>query len=242
MQRIFISMSTVIALGIIFLASSCMTPDIRKGRTINLDTTYFPFGLDYEWCYERSADGDDANIYPPATWKYCDTFILVVTDSFWKDDTLCFKMQTKGKPKAFPRGYPRNWFRTPKGFDITNSARIIGNKIVFNSHLMLYLEIYTVKLIPDEYKEGYSLASFSISYSSDSTLDISYSTMPSLGLTSNDELPSYSEDIRVSRLKSIGTYIQNYYINDRTFGVWYEIRDRLLWFYNGRDTVFKAKK
>lgn len=59
--------------------------------TLDLDTTYFPFGLGYEWCYERHVWGYDYRI-EPEEWSEYDTFTNLVTDSFWKEDTLCFQI------------------------------------------------------------------------------------------------------------------------------------------------------
>jgi hypothetical protein len=47
---------------------------------VDLDTTYFPFGLGYEWCYESNNGG----VY--------DTFTVEVTDSSWIADTLVFQL------------------------------------------------------------------------------------------------------------------------------------------------------
>ncbi len=50
---------------------------------LDLDTTYFPFGMGYEWCYETH---DWIN-------SLYDTTFVKVIDSFWDSDTLLFKLE-----------------------------------------------------------------------------------------------------------------------------------------------------
>lgn len=51
---------------------------------LDLDTTYFPFGMGYEWCYEKKKlFSEDSK----------DTVAVIVVDSFWIDNTLFFKLE-----------------------------------------------------------------------------------------------------------------------------------------------------
>lgn len=87
----------------------------------DLDTTYFPFGLGYEWMYERHHYGYDTL----STWDYRDTLIIRVTDSAWDDGILHITLDT-----AFVL--------------LENPVRIWGNnKIVIKGYLSA-----TVMLIP----------------------------------------------------------------------------------------------
>ncbi len=52
----------------------------EEPQGLDLDTTYFPFGLGYKWCYESNNGG----VY--------DTFTVEVTDSSWIADTLVFQL------------------------------------------------------------------------------------------------------------------------------------------------------
>jgi len=56
---------------------------------IDLDTTYFPFGLGYEWTYERHRwEHSDEN-----DWDKYDTFTIRVVDSIFRGDSLIFKLE-----------------------------------------------------------------------------------------------------------------------------------------------------
>jgi hypothetical protein len=63
--------------GVFLFFSGCSTPDIADGD-IDLDTTYFPFGMGYEWCYERHYHGYE--FYEP--FSEYDTVTISVNPTF----------------------------------------------------------------------------------------------------------------------------------------------------------------
>ncbi|MBA7671545.1 hypothetical protein ES703_79704 [subsurface metagenome] len=70
---------------IVFL-SGCMKPDIAE-YDIDLDTTYYPCGLGYEWSYKNHS-------WRRGNWPFDEysTSFTKVTDSFWIEDTLIFEI------------------------------------------------------------------------------------------------------------------------------------------------------
>jgi hypothetical protein len=60
---------------------------IEKAVPLDLDTTYFPFGINYEWCYERECY-EHIFTHEGGDWDttYYDTFTIVVTDSIYKPE------------------------------------------------------------------------------------------------------------------------------------------------------------
>ena len=74
------SAATVSASGKKFWSDAWSFIITRPEPVIDLDTTYFPFGLGYKWCYESNNGG----VY--------DTFTVEVTDSSWIADTLVFQL------------------------------------------------------------------------------------------------------------------------------------------------------
>ena len=58
----------------------------EEPQSLDLDTTYFPLGLGYEWCFERHNWGH----YDFEEWDSYDTFTVSVIDSTWSSnsDTL----------------------------------------------------------------------------------------------------------------------------------------------------------
>lgn len=72
---------------IVFL-SSCVGPDTAE-YDIDLDTTYYPYALGYEWSYMNHS-------WRQGDWpfdEYSTTFTKV-TDSFWIEDTLIFEINS----------------------------------------------------------------------------------------------------------------------------------------------------
>ena len=176
----------------------------------DLNTTYFPFGLGYEWCYTRyswrhvSEPGWDE-------WDRYDTVLVSVTDSSWLGDTLCFQL-------------------TGGIFGISNPAKIVQNMIVIFGE--------SIKLIPDPVKKEVEApwywGEFEVSYSAD-TLHVS--------LWGPDPYDEGTETWGSTRLVGIGSIAQGRDYSGYSLGVYFSNghSDRLLWFYNGTDTIYRAE-
>ncbi|TET21639.1 MAG: hypothetical protein E3J71_08910 [Candidatus Stahlbacteria bacterium] len=196
-------------LGIILLFSGCTTPDIADGD-IDLDTTYFPFGLGYEWCYERHAYYWD--IWGTERDEY-DTVVIQVEDSIYDSLGWLFDLS----------GYY---------YDVGSEARIIEqspNTLLVPICLNWWWlrDTVFVSLIPST-----RTSPIKIEYNSD-TLCMSSSCRI------EEEFKIYTQSTK--RLKRIGTVWQNdaeELLSGKSEG--YK-KDRLLWFYNSKDTVYKAK-
>jgi len=121
---------------------------------LDLDTTYFPFGLGYEWCFERHDWGFRVS-EQENRWDKYDTIIVKVIDSFWIEDTLFFSLEES--------------FR-----DLRNPIRIWNNKIVLGLYWWQY-EPFTPNVIDTAYYDysgdGGTSRRLIISYASD-TLSI----------------------------------------------------------------------
>ncbi len=183
---------------------------IKLGDTplppIDLDTTYFPFGLGYEWCYETHSYGNDDY---GANYNRYDTFTIQIIDSIWTGDTLVFSL-SGGK------------FRCVDNKIWDNSIEI-GSIIMFD---YVYDTIYVVN------PEPFDLGELSLSYSGD-TLNISGGS--SFGYQSL--LEYIGEGTR--RIKGIGSISQaRSYQSSSSYS---SNSDRLLYFYNGKDTIYKAE-
>jgi len=175
-----------------------------------LDTTYFPLGLGYEWCYEqynyRFSDEDSPMV---KTWY--DTFTVIVIDSFGQSNSLQFLLEG-----AF--------------MDLSNPVKVLGDEIevwgVWDA------SADTIPLIPPE-STWTDWQYLRTTYEGD-ILCLESSFDP----WGNDN-EWVAEDI--IRKRGIGT-IQQLFDAGHSSGMYYNFTsDRLLWFYNGRDTVYKAE-
>ncbi len=82
---------------------------------VDLDTTYFPLGLGYEWKYQRHSWGKQTSEDSTTTWDYYDTFTVSVADSFWEGKTMMIRFASdSGKP-----------FR-----DLDNPAKVMDGKVL----------------------------------------------------------------------------------------------------------------
>lgn len=180
---------------------------------LDLDTTYFPFGLGYEWCYDQIEYSHYWQGWVPdtsgRTYTY-DTLIISVVDSTGSPDSLVFHLN----------GY----FNDVSDFVVINNYRIQ----IFGGD--------SISLIPR--KEEITIPFFFLTYKEDTlNIWIEYS---------NDDISYYEEIDSVSRIKGIGSIYQKYWFRETwTSHTGYSvsevsIEDRLLWFYNGKDTVYKA--
>lgn len=200
----------VLIAGWVFVAmlAGC-EPNIAHGD-IDLDTTYFPFGLGYEWCYEYHDLYSKEDIYEPIYYEYWDTVVIAVTDSLWQNETLIINL-------------------SGSFLDVGDSVEIWRNKLdvfdVFTGPVS-YFPGDTISLIP----EAQSSTGFSVSYRGDTLLHL-YS--------------GYNEDSYVGtgwmytyRLRGIGVIHQSHGEGHGNEGFSHDFR--LLWFYNGKDTIYKA--
>ena len=190
----------------------------EEPQGLDLDTTYFPLGLGYEWCFERYArsEGDDGE---GQTWNFdrYDTFTVSIIDSFSAGDTIVFTFFKTG----------RNLLRMPDFmpyclWEFYEAARVYKDSV--------YTVIWgMVDLVPDPA----SLPGF-IKYHGD-TLELIYLSWS----------PGLEDNIYIRHNVGIGTIRQTYY--HRFYGdvppYPYEEQDEtdhLLWFYNGQDTIYKT--
>lgn len=187
-------------------------------RPVDLDTTYFPAGLDYEWVYERHVKGHyyGTGGNEDEFWDYYDTIAIKVTDSSYFPGELIFNLSGGGFHGKYIHLYGS--FR-----DVGWHTHIIGDCV----ELLLY-DHYESIFIPLKPLSGTN--DFLISYTKD-TLCI---TLPGY-----NELPNGIPTVHSLRIKGIGVVKQD--------GVYDAAKiaecclDRLLYFYNGRDTVYKAE-
>lgn len=189
----------------------------------NLDTTYFPFGLGYEWCYERHVWGGQLGETGWEPWDWYDTIYIKVIDSFWEDDTLILNLEGNF-------------------LFLGNPVRIWDNK----TPLYAYLDD-TLKFPPQE-----------IDRTEETEHSIGIYTTHELTLTVGDStLSMYSTDIHWSDFdyyverygmsilaeKEVGPKSQNSW-HTESYGGGDEYssntHSRLLWFYDGTDTLYKA--
>lgn len=184
-------------------------PDISDGD-IDLDTTYFPFGLGYEWCYENdnwyslSGWGPDQD----TSWEKYDTFTFKVTDSSWVGDTLLIKLD-----------------RSMGGLE--NPVRFFDYEINIYWTRINIINPNKVDTVIDcvRYKVGCD----------GKTLEVS-----------TTEYSPYVEDWfewkGSVRSKGVGATRDGSYASHYDDGISesYGSLNRLLWFYNGKDTVYKA--
>ncbi len=176
-------------------------PDEPQG--LDLDTTYFPFGLGYEWCYERYewyCDEDES-------WIAYDTFTNTVTDSFWESDTLFFQYNST-------TSYVRIW---------KNKTEVLGE---------------IIELIPEpetriKTSPWGTESTFSIGYKED-TLSVSERYQAPEGV--------YPDEYSANNTRLIGIgFIRGGHSVDSPVNYWgHGISDRLLYFYNGIDTIYKT--
>ncbi|MBD3285135.1 hypothetical protein GF338_02240 [candidate division WOR-3 bacterium] len=95
----------MVALFVIIVFSGCESVENNLDDTINqLDTTYFPLGLDYEWCYEYWNNGK------------CDTITISVKNISENSDKWIEYHLTGGSSDYF--------------IDLSNPARIRDNKVI----------------------------------------------------------------------------------------------------------------
>lgn len=174
---------------------------------LDLDTTYFPFGMGYEWCFQTHNWIND--LY--------DTTSVKVSDSVWNSDTLLFKLEGNL-------------------FFLGNTAKIRRNRVEL-------IDWGPVPVIPDEdsIERTYSYADTSftygrtIKYIGDSLKVHSY-FCKYFGWTQGLK---GTRDTTSIFMRGIGTVHQegDLYIYGED---WEDVSYNLLWFYNGKDTVYKA--
>jgi hypothetical protein len=157
----------------------------------DLDSTYFPLGLEYEWAYERHEEYDD----------YFDTFTVKVTDSFWVAETLFFQTE--------------NYH-----LDMPNPVK------VWSESLSLYFR-YEPDSGMSSQDVGHTIQILNPSWSGylncrEETLNLCIPGSPG---------PYWY----VTRVKGLGLVSQR----ENRNSLW-RINDRLLYFYNGQDTIYKA--
>jgi hypothetical protein len=182
---------------------------------LDLDTTYFPLGLNYEWAYERhlwGADYSDPNNPDPPVWDYYDTVTITVADSVFGVNGWEFYLE----------GY---LFR-----DVGYTVYIFGNRVlVFDEEKIPFNPEATGPVDPNQGVE--------IIYSSD-TLNLSLK----LSETWEPIGESWSERT-TSRIKGIGVVAQLF--ESWSYGHGWEkesnVVDSLLYFYNGKDTVWRRE-
>jgi hypothetical protein len=81
----------------------------------DLDTTYFPLGLYYEWAYQRHIWGNKQSGDSTITWEEYDTFTVSVDDSLWEGNTMLISF-------ASDSSKPFN--------DLGNPAKVMDGKIL----------------------------------------------------------------------------------------------------------------
>jgi hypothetical protein len=190
----------------------------EEPQDLDLDTTYFPLGVGYQWCFERyeRSEGDDGE---EQTWDYerFDTFTVTVTDSSWQGDTMIFTFDFNWASINMPGMMPYCLW------DYYEEARFYGDSVLTT--------IWgAVALVPDPLNPPGD-----IKYRGD-TLELIYHSWS----------PNLEDNIYINHVIGIGTIQQTFthqYFGDvepYPFEDSQE-RDRLLYFYNGKDTVYKAE-
>lgn len=172
------------------------------GGGLDLDTTYFPFGRGYEWCYEHYWF-NSCNDPPHEGW---DTVTYIIVDSFWSGDTLFFKSQYGSfRPIV-------NWRK-----------EVFAGSLV---HTSTWISLAN----PEPYYEEFGYEGVFRIFYEDSVL-VFYWT-ENVGDARNE----YVWD-REDRLKGVGK-VSSYHSYSNGCSANYTYR--LLYFYNGQDTVYKA--
>lgn len=185
---------------------------IKKSESpagLDLDTTYFPFGRGYEWCFKRHEWGKDEVL---GEWDYdaTYTFKIEVVDILQINSAFYFVLKLEPTMNYFEPGF----------WDLSDSVKIANDQIEIRGVMM--------GLTPSERTDP-----FVVSYRTD-TLVIGDSWFGG----------HEGSSINTKRLKAVGAISQCYsYWYESTSGLqkWENVRDTLLYFYNGRDTVYKAK-
>jgi hypothetical protein len=125
--------------------------DWGKVIDVDLDTTYFPMGLEDEWTYQRHTWGSIQSGDSTASWDDYDTFTVTVADSFWEGRTMMIRFASdSGKP-----------FR-----DLGNPAKVMDGKV-----LVQRWEGVTPWVNPNQPEDKWHMG---VSYSGD-TLNLSHS-------------------------------------------------------------------
>jgi hypothetical protein len=187
---------------------------IKKSESpagLDLDTTYFPFGLGYEWVFYRDEWGYDEISEPPYDYEASYTFTISVIDAFRIGGTFFFVLETE----------PTRYYYPPTFMEF-DTVRISGNqiKIKWGGGVM-------IGLLPSEMTEP-----FVISYASDT-----------LCMSDGYFGGHWGTDVSIKRIVGIGTTSQSHsywYSGSSGLGAADYVSDTLLYFYNGRDTVYKA--
>lgn len=174
---------------------------------LDLDTTFFPFGMGYEWRYETH---DWIN-------SLYDTTSVKVIDSFWDSDTFLFKLE--------------------------GSLFFLGDIVKIRRNRVELIDWGPVPVIPDEdsIERTYSYADTSFTYGRTITyigdsLKIHSYFRKYFGWT---EGLKGTRDTTSILIRGIGAVHQKgdlYIYGDD----WEDMSYTLLWFYNGKDTVYKA--
>lgn len=201
--------------GLIWREFRSLTLD-KPMPELNLDTTYFPLGLNYEWAYERHLwgyDASDPDNPDPPEWDYYDTIVVRVVDSIFGSNGWEFYLE----------GY---LFR-----DVGYTVYIFGNRVlVFDEEKIPFNPEATGPVDPNQGVE--------IIYSSD-TLNLSLK----LSETWEPIGESWSERT-TSRIKGIGVVAQLF--ESWSYGHGWEkesnVVDTLLYFFNGKDTVWRREE
>lgn len=182
---------------------------------LDLDTTYFPLGLNYEWAYERHLwgyDASDPDNPDPPEWDYYDTIVVRVVDSIFGSNGWEFYLE----------GY---LFR-----DVGDTVYIFGNRV-------LVFDEVKIRLHPEPVERVDPYNGVEITYSEDTLFvsDFYHQTREPVGFYSTKQI--------ASRLKGIGVINQSY-IHEAMGHGWGEgsnVVDSLLYFYNGQDTVWRRE-
>lgn len=182
-------------------------------QPFDLDTTYFPFGLGYEWCYERHNYGYD-HVTRDEEWDSTFSYRICVVDSFLQCDTLIFPL-TGGEFRCV-------------GNRIYDDSISIG-AYVYRGYLSGMISIF--------YPQISIVFGFNIKCLGDTlVIDVSDGSDPYITKDLSNPIEGVWQYEK--RLKHVGAISQelgwfyNDYLDVKT--------DRLLYFYNGRDTVYKA--
>lgn len=199
-----------ITILIALLTVTIQFPGCGRPDDLDLSQTYFPFGLEYEWVYERHVWGFDEPYteYEPEryAWDYYDTFSIAVTDSF-----------------LIPRGW--RFELTNEGFrDVGVSPEINGNKIEVFSDM--------IRLEPEEQGTEYS-KKLVIAYGGDTLILSKLKSDP-------EYYYKWEEKEITKRIEGIGVIKQVWYdwYSGNVAAYYKHIDDFLLWFIKTGDTVW----
>jgi len=183
---------------------------------LDLDTTYFPLGMGYEWTYQRhiwGADYSDPDDPDPPVWDYYDTITLRVADSVFGVNGWEFHLE----------GYLFH--------DTGDTVYIFGNRVlVFNEEKIPLNPTATGEIEPNQGVE--------IIYRSD-TLQLSYK----LSETWEPIGGSWSQRT-ASRIKGVGVVTQLSESSSYGHGWSKESNtvDTLLYFVKGQDTIWRREE